>query len=55
VLGVYDLRYRALSDYDFNFKWFAKSRFRKIYFDRIIANFSEGGFSAIHIDIVFQT
>lgn len=52
--GKFDLRYKALADWDHNIKWFYSSGISRIYIDKIIANYADGGFSSLFIDKKFH-
>jgi len=49
-IGGFNLKYRILSDWDHNIKWFFSSKISKTYIDQIIANFSDGGISSVQVD-----
>lgn len=49
-MGLYNLRYPILADFDFNLKWFFNDSVKKRYVDRKIARFSENGVSSRSVD-----
>ena len=53
IIGLFNLKYKFLSDYDSNIKWFFNNRIQKKYIDLIVANYADGGFSSLNSDYVF--
>lgn len=53
-LGEYNLKYNVFSDYDLNLKWFFHNKYRSIYVDKIIANYSANGFSTKYHDTFYE-
>lgn len=53
VVGLYDLKYKILSDYVLNIKCFGKQEINKIYLNKIIANYEGNGISVKKIDNEF--
>tara|TARA_R100000935_G_scaffold56463_1_gene88043 strand:+ start:12668 stop:13432 length:765 start_codon:yes stop_codon:yes gene_type:complete len=51
--GKFNLKYKILSDWDHNIKWFFSSKISKSYIDQVIANYSDGGISSIQVDKYF--
>jgi len=51
--GKFNIKYKALADWDHNIRWFFSSKISKSYTNQIIANFGEGGFSSQNEDEVF--
>lgn len=47
-LGLYNLRYPVLADFDFNLRWFLSPSIKSKYRPIRIAHFSDGGFSSGH-------
>jgi len=47
-IGGYDLKYKCLSDYDLNIKWFFDKKVKVVYIDSIIARYSMEGFSTFN-------
>ncbi len=47
-VGNFNLRYKALADWDHNMRWFFSKKIKHIYIDTIITDYAEGGFSAVH-------
>lgn len=52
-MGRYDLSYRVLADWVFNIRCFGDKEIIKVHVDRIIAQYSAGGFSAVTEDYDF--
>ncbi|MGM1056431.1 MAG: glycosyltransferase family 2 protein [Bacteroidota bacterium] len=44
--GKFNLKYKALADWDHNIKWFFSSRIKNQYIDQVVANYADGGFSS---------
>ncbi|WP_051189764.1 glycosyltransferase family 2 protein [Daejeonella oryzae] len=51
--GPFNLKYKALADWDHNFKWFTSTKIRKIHVDKTVAFFAAGGFSSLNTDSRF--
>lgn len=45
-LGLYNLKYKAFADHDFNLRWFTAKQILSKYVPIVVANFSMGGLSA---------
>ncbi|HXB91065.1 MAG TPA: glycosyltransferase family 2 protein [Puia sp.] len=54
LTGPFDLQYRSNADWDHNFKWFFHPGIQKRYIDRVIAVYSEDGFSSVYVDEAFR-
>jgi len=52
-LGKFDTKYRILSDWVFNMKWFCNQDIRRRYVDRVIAVYNPEGYSSKHHDTAF--
>jgi glycosyltransferase involved in cell wall biosynthesis len=52
--GLFDLSYKAHSDYDHNLKWFLSGNVKHEFVDIIIAHYADGGFSSQSEDFAFQ-
>ena len=53
-LGGYNVKYHVFSDYDFNLRWFFCKKYKYIYIDKIIANFSSTGYSSKYNDDFYE-
>ncbi|WP_052158153.1 glycosyltransferase family 2 protein [Lacinutrix jangbogonensis] len=53
-IGDFNLKYKALADWDHNIRWFFSSKIKSKYVDLIVANYAEGGFSDQYVDLVFN-
>lgn len=53
-IGVFNLDYKVLADWDHNIRWFFNRDIKQFYVDMIIANYGEGGFSSKHTDEKFH-
>lgn len=53
-LGLYNLDYPVLADFDLNLKWFFSKRIKNKYIPITVAHYSEGGFSYDQSDIAFN-
>ncbi|SOD81204.1 glycosyltransferase family 2 protein [Spirosoma fluviale] len=53
ILGGYSIRYKVYADADFNLKWFFSERISNRFFNRIIAKYSETGYSSVQKDDFF--
>ncbi|MEA4863472.1 MAG: glycosyltransferase family 2 protein [Victivallaceae bacterium] len=49
LVGVYDLAYKYLADYDFMYRAVRNFRLKVIYSPRLVAHFSESGLSGAHV------
>lgn len=52
--GLYNIKYKVLADHDMNLKWFFSCRHTSLFIDRIIATYSETGFSSFYNDKEFK-
>ena len=52
--GFFDLKYKGHADWDHNFKWFLNPLIAKKYFDIIVAEYADGGFSSMNDDEMFE-
>lgn len=52
-IGNFSLRYKTLSDYEFNMRWFGDGSFRVKYLDQVITVYNEVGFSFTYFDKSF--
>jgi glycosyltransferase involved in cell wall biosynthesis len=54
-IGLYDLKYKVLADYDHNIRWFCDPEIKNKFIDTIIANYSdsETAFSSLNEDSLF--
>lgn len=52
--GLFNLKYKVVSDWDHNIKWFFNDKIKQKYVDLTIANFTDGGISASNIDSLFE-
>lgn len=53
LIGLFNLRYPILADYDYNLRCFFHRKVKVKHVDLIIANFSQGGFSSQRTDEIF--
>lgn len=53
-MGRYDLKYRVLADWVFNMRCFGDNDVTKVHIDRLVAEYSAGGFSATTEDYEFM-
>ena len=53
-LGLYNIDYKILADYEMNLRIFARKDCKAMYVDRIIAVYNENGVSSNKIDLLFQ-
>lgn len=53
IIGGFNVKYKALADWDHNIRWFFSSKIKNQYIDLTIANYCEGGFSSKYIDRKF--
>lgn len=51
VVGRYELQYPILADYAFNITCFGRSDIRKVYLDRVVADYEGGGVSTQRTDV----
>ena len=52
--GLYNIRYKVLADHDMNLNWLFSNKHKNLFVDRIIAQYSESGFSSYFIDKEFE-
>lgn len=52
--GLYNIRYKVLADHDMNLNWLFSSKHKNLFIDKIIAQYSESGFSSYFIDKEFE-
>lgn len=52
-LGMYNLKYKLLADYDFNLRWMLNKKISHKYLDIIVADYSTGGLSDTFEDNIF--
>ena len=52
-IGNFDLKYKALSDWDHNLRWFFSKKITNKYMDIIVAEYADGGFSSLNTDLKF--
>lgn len=53
TIGKFNTKYIALADWDHNIEWFFSSQISRLYISQTIANYAEGGFSAVNDDEQF--
>jgi len=53
-IGEFDLKYQVAADWDHNLKWFFSDQIKNKYIDLIIAEFTDGGYSNLHEDLLFE-
>lgn len=53
TLGIFDIRYKACADWEYNFRWFFKKGVKKIYTATLVAHFCYGGLSSTFRDDYF--
>ena len=53
-IGNFNLKYKVLADWVHNFRWFFNPEIKHKYTDLVIANYSDGGFSATSQDVPFR-
>lgn len=53
IVGKFNVRYKALADWEHNLKWFGNSKINHFYTNQIIAKFTVGGFSSTYNDSLF--
>jgi len=51
--GLFDLKYKAQSDWDHNLKWMLLAGIKSKFVPETIAHYADGGFSSLHGDPVF--
>lgn len=51
--GKFDTYFKALSDWDHNFKWFFNETIKRKYVNIVVAEYADGGFSSTMIDKSF--
>ncbi len=54
TVGLYNLQYPVWADWDHNMKWFFSKAIRHRFINLVVANYSDGGFSASRIDHRFN-
>lgn len=54
IVGLYNLKYRLLADFDCNLKCFFDKRIKMSYRKRIVSFYSDGGASSISTDELFE-
>lgn len=54
TLGKYETKYACLSDWAFNMKCFGDRTIKKMYVEKLIADYEGGGLSASRIDRIFN-
>ena len=54
IIGNFNLRYKVQSDWDHNLRWFLSNKIKKKYFDIIVAEYKDGGFSSINEEYLFN-
>jgi len=52
--GLFNLRYRSHADWDHNMHWLLDPTISKSYYDCIIADYADGGFSSLNGDPLFD-
>ncbi len=52
--GDFSLQFTAHADYLHNLHWFLDKSISRLYIDRVITNYADGGFSSIHGDPEFE-
>ena len=53
-IGLFNLNYPSHADWDNNMRWFYSNKVKKIFIDKVIADYSEGGFSSNNFDVTFE-
>lgn len=53
ITGLFNLRYKSHADWDHNMHWFFSPKISKMYFNGIIAEYADGGFSSLNCDPKF--
>lgn len=54
VVGNFNLKYKALADWDHNIRWFFNNKLKYKYIDLVISDFNDGGFSSTYVDVLFE-
>ncbi|WP_339687039.1 glycosyltransferase family 2 protein [uncultured Nonlabens sp.] len=54
IIGDFNLNYKVLADWDHNIGWFFSKKVKNKYIDLVICNFSDGGFSSVYSDVLFE-
>ena len=54
LIGQFELKYKAHSDWHHNMKWFLNKLIKNKYINLIIADYADGGYSSTHGDILFS-
>tara|TARA_R110000772_G_scaffold113092_1_gene217388 strand:+ start:825 stop:1550 length:726 start_codon:yes stop_codon:yes gene_type:complete len=52
--GKFNLKYKAHADWDFNISCFFSNRIKNQYYDFVVANYADGGFSSLNFDERFD-
>ena len=52
-IGNFNLKYKVLSDWDHNLRWFYSKKVLNRYIDITVAEYADGGFSSLNTDVVF--
>jgi hypothetical protein len=52
--GLFNLRYKSHADWDHNMHWFLSPAISKMYYNCIIAEYADGGFSSLTNDPKFE-
>lgn len=52
--GCFDLKFTAHADWDHNMKWILNRKVKKKYFNTIVAEYADGGFSSLNGDLEFE-
>ncbi|MBB1284664.1 glycosyltransferase [Flavisolibacter sp. BT320] len=55
LVGLFNLKYKILADYDFNLRCFFSHRVKVKYIDMTVAYFSDGGISNTIVDDIFYS
>jgi glycosyltransferase involved in cell wall biosynthesis len=53
-IGNFNLKYRSHADWDHNMRWLLNSKIKKKYVDVVVANYADGGYSSLNIDLIFS-
>lgn len=54
TIGLYDLKYKLLADWDHNIRWFYSKKISHIYIDLVVAHYAYGGLSYQSRDEAFR-
>lgn len=52
--GLFNLGYKSHADWDHNMNWFLSPAIPKMYFNCVIAEYADGGYSSINGDPIFE-